>query len=428
MIVSLPLNTSSKVHNSPRTSVNTEDKAKFMRMFGNSLIKYHPERVLDLLIELVTNAFLKTNTAGPQPVATTEKTTEPVSYIVTQSTKYTPDTFFHLFIGCTNDEVLNVYGSYLEFLVKFISKLPNERVILNATFEFFLKRIKVYESAEFRKYKETQDPRIEEIKTKLMGYLKDDVYQSRLDKNHVLLLFKNYRFTQGVTEICELLGLKTELLNYYIENKDTKMVINFCKKNGGEDPNLWITALNFFCTRVDGDEPGNADRLKKIPEILDAISGLESLSHILVLNILKGNDKIQAGHIKKYFIQKIKQQRAQTQQELEAINENLEAIEEAQKKYKKLKTQAQTFQETKCSSCKEEMSNPSIHFMCGHSFHDSCLEGLECTIHVSKSSNHSGQRPEDHHREANKFPRTDTGVKDLRVRAAQVEEQVRQAG
>lgn len=354
-----------------------------MRMFGNSLIKYHPIRVLDLLIELVSGAYLKQN-AGPvaQPATQIDKT-DTVESALTKAGKYTPDAFFHLFIGCTDDNVLDVYGQYLEFLVKHISKLPNERLILNATFEFFLKRIKVYESTTYNKYKETQDPKIEEIKVKLMSYLKDDVYQSRLDKNHVLLLFKNYRFTQGVTEICELLGLKTELLNYYIENKDVKMVISFCKKNGGEDPNLWITALNFFCTRVDNDETGNTERLKKIPEILDAISGLENLSHILVLNILKGNDKIQAGHIKKYFIQKIKQQRAQTQQELEAIHENHEAIDEAQKKYKKLKTQAQTFQETKCSSCKQEMSNPSIHFMCGHSFHDTCLEGFECTIHVS---------------------------------------------
>lgn len=63
----------------------------------------------------------------------------------------------------------------------------------------------------------------------------------------------------------------------------------------------------------------------------------------------------------------------------------MEQIEDAQKKYKKLKTQAQTFQETKCGTCGSQLINPSVHFMCGHSFHENCLESLECPIHVGLS-------------------------------------------
>ena len=136
--------------------------------------------------------------------------------------------------------------------------------------------------------------------------LKDENLQGKLDKNHILLLFKIYSFTEGVTEICELLGLKTELLNYYIEKKDLKEIIRFCKKNGNEDPNLWITALNFFCSKSTSEDGKYFEKLNMIPEILDNIVDIENLPHILILKILKSNDQIQAKHIKKYFIKKIK--------------------------------------------------------------------------------------------------------------------------
>lgn len=144
--------------------------------------------------------------------------------------------------------------------------------------------------------------------------LKDENLQSKLDKNHVLLLFKINEFTQGVTEVCELLGLKTELLNYYIEKRDLKEILRFCKKNGYDDPNLWITALNFFCSKGSVDETNYTEKLGMIPEILENIVDIENLSHILVLKIMMNNDQIQAKHVKKYFIKKIRNQRSQIQQ------------------------------------------------------------------------------------------------------------------
>ena len=39
-----------------------------------------------------------------------------------------------------------------------------------------------------------------------------------------------------------------------------------------------------------------------------------------------------------------------------------------------MKTTAKVFQAQKCSICKQTLSLPSIHFMCGHSFHENCLD------------------------------------------------------
>ena len=41
-------------------------------------------------------------------------------------------------------------------------------------------------------------------------------HHGHVDYGYILLLFKNYNFAEGVKKCCELLGLRRELLNYYI--------------------------------------------------------------------------------------------------------------------------------------------------------------------------------------------------------------------
>ena len=51
---------------------------------------------------------------------------------------------------------------------------------------------------------------------------KDDIiafigrHDQKIDKNYILFLFQIYNFSDGVKECCDRLGLKQELLNYYI--------------------------------------------------------------------------------------------------------------------------------------------------------------------------------------------------------------------
>jgi len=37
---------------------------------------------------------------------------------------------------------------------------------------------------------------------------------------------------------------------------------------------------------------------------------------------------------------------------------------------------AKIFQKTKCSMCNSPLELPSVHFLCGHSFHQHCLESF----------------------------------------------------
>ena len=54
------------------------------------------------------------------------------------------------------------------------------------------------------------------------------VYESHITPEYVLFLFQNYKFSEGVEVCCTKLGLRQELLNYYIQHDEKENVINVC--------------------------------------------------------------------------------------------------------------------------------------------------------------------------------------------------------
>lgn len=75
-------------------------------------------------------------------------------------------------------------------------------------------------------------------------------HDTKIDKNYILFLFQIYNYSEGVRICCQSLGLKQELLNYYIQHDDNSMVMQVCKDATINDPSsagdLWIQALTFF--------------------------------------------------------------------------------------------------------------------------------------------------------------------------------------
>ena len=77
-------------------------------------------------------------------------------------------------------------------------------------------------------------------------------YDQNIEKQYVLFLFQNYKFSEGVEDCCKKLGLRQELLNYYIQHDEKENVMKVCTEymNGGAgnsavvDPSicgdLWI--------------------------------------------------------------------------------------------------------------------------------------------------------------------------------------------
>ena len=52
----------------------------------------------------------------------------------------------------------------------------------------------------------------------------------------------------------------------------------------------------------------------------------------------------------------------------------METISKMQSEIVEIRTQAKTFSSKECTQCKKKLALPSIHFMCGHTYHDYCIE------------------------------------------------------
>lgn len=78
----------------------------------------------------------------------------------------------------------------------------------------------------------------------------------------MLFLFKIYNYSDGVEGCCEKLGLRQELLSYFIEKKQADKILEVCTrfsqgapKGSTELAELWTQALTYF-RDMEGEEIG----------------------------------------------------------------------------------------------------------------------------------------------------------------------------
>ena len=70
------------------------------------------------------------------------------------------------------------------------------------------------------------------IKESINNLLKNKKIQNKIDKNHILMLFKIHNFTQGIVTLSEIMELRQELLSIYMDNHQYDKVINICENFG----------------------------------------------------------------------------------------------------------------------------------------------------------------------------------------------------
>jgi hypothetical protein len=56
------------------------------------------------------------------------------------------------------------------------------------------------------------------------------------------------------------------------------------------------------------------------------------------------------------------------------VDENMDKINKMKTEIVDLKTTCKSFNQKECSLCDKKLSLPTVHFMCGHTFHDYCVE------------------------------------------------------
>ena len=85
------------------------------------------------------------------------------------------------------------------------------------------------------------------------------------------------------------------------------------------------------------------DKIDRIPEILDYITEVDTLSPLLVLNILAKNGEIPFEFVAEYFYNKLEDKAETINRNKEIMMENMVSIKKAKDEYKELKTKAKVF-------------------------------------------------------------------------------------
>lgn len=114
--------------------------------------------------------------------------------------------------------------SLLEELLDFIIKIDE-----NCDSSIFHRRIELYlDKLMNDNNSETEYP----IKEAINTLLKNKKIQNKIDKNHILMLFKIHNFTQGIVTLSEIMELRQELLSIYMDNHQYDKIIIICENFG----------------------------------------------------------------------------------------------------------------------------------------------------------------------------------------------------
>ena len=311
------------------------------------------------------------------------------------------------------DEIINIKNNnpqdeklkkinYEKIISIFISKESEDKLEkllddimekdLDCPKQIILRRIELYVD----KYTEKKFDSADKIKK----ILTDPKFKDKLDKNYLLMLFKISGFNQGVTELSKIMELDQDLLQIYMDQYDYKKINESCKevmkKNEGKKKkvNYWLQALNYY---ISISSKSTISYLGEyIEEVLDHLteSKEEDFSPMILLDILN-KARSTHGHIiefkviKKYIIKWIEKQQETLKNDKKETEENYKKIEENNKQLKELQTTAKSYSVTRCPLCGGALDIPFVYFLCGHGYHQSCLNGEsydneECSTCKSK--------------------------------------------
>ena len=236
------------------------------------------------------------------------------------------------------------------------------------------------------------------VRERIAAILKDKKFEKKLDKNYLLMLFKISGFNQGVTELSELMELDQDVLQIYMETHEYKRINKACEMimaKKDNKVNYWLQALNYYVS-IPSSKP-NSYLGQYITQVLDNLAKREGeFSPMILMDIL---DKARTEHrgiiefsvIKKYIIDWIKKQKESLNNDKADTEANFNKIEVNNQQLRELQIKAKTYNMPKCPICSQPLEMPFIYFICGHGFHQSCLNGesfdeIECSICKGRNS------------------------------------------
>ncbi|WFC97795.1 Vacuolar protein sorting-associated protein 11 [Malassezia yamatoensis] len=229
--------------------------------------------------------------------------------------------------------------------------------------------------------------------TLLECYLSHDEYQEKAlyvlyhpdyfpySIEHALVLCSVSQCTPGILFLYERLGMYESIIEHWnhagesSEEGAPSKLIDVLKQFGDIRPDLYVSVLKIFATSREMSNGQNAN----FQWVLDQIDERNLLSPLEVVQIVSEAGVVQLGAISEYLLRHVNQDQTELQGVRKLIHSYKTEIANKKEELFKLTTDSTpvVFPNQECDLCHEELSPPSIYFMCKHTFHRRCLRDGE---------------------------------------------------
>ena len=194
-----------------------------------------------------------------------------------------------------------------------------------------------------------------------------------------LILCQRAGFTPGLLHLYQQAGLYDQILNHHLGAGNWESGLQACRRFGPSRPQLWVTALQQVAAC--GAEVPPA----QFREVLDQVERHKLLSPLQVVSTLSSCPTATLGVVRDYLLRTIDLEEKSIAEDRKVIDQYQQQSKEVRAKIDRLNGQVTVFQSTKCSVCGQELELPTVHFLCGHGFHQHCFQSYsesdsECPI------------------------------------------------
>ena len=321
-------------------------------------------------------------------------------YFLIENNGEIPDLFFNRVSSFIEGKKM-----YLE--QKDIFKIIQIFMVSDKYFKIFFDKIDAYgieydEKIIQRRIELFLEEKDENYKLNILKMLKDKKYMNKFNKENLMILFKYNKFKEGINMLKEISNQKQDLIQFYIENKNYDKLIEIIdniilnnekldKKNINDkfnpDLSFIVIILKFFISQKNKNADKKVDIY--IKNILNKISNSSELffSHDFIKILYELNNEFSLDDLNIYINNIINKENLSLSTALYHLKEINKSLEKTEKDIHSIKTEAIKFKLNKCNYCNMTINFPCVFFYCGHSFHQTCLNGIKNNINEIKEIN-----------------------------------------
>ena len=321
-------------------------------------------------------------------------------YFLIENNGEIPDLFFNRVSSFIEGKKM-----YLE--QKDIFKIIQIFMVSDKYFKIFFDKIETYgieydEKIIQRRIELFLEEKDENYKLNILKMLKDKKYMNKFNKEYLMILFKYNKFKEGINMLKEISNQKQDLIQFYIENKNYDKLIEIIdniilnnekieEKNINDkfnpDLSFIVIILKFFISQKNKNADKKLDVY--IKNILNKISNSSELffAHDFIKILYELNNEFSLDDLNIYINNIINKENLSLSTALYHLKEINKSLEKTEKDIHSIKTEAIKFKLNKCNYCNMTINFPCVFFYCGHSFHQTCLNGIKNNINEIKEIN-----------------------------------------